>query len=143
MTQRASRRVMPFIKGIATGLLTVLAVSHAEAYTYRTCGGHTIRWDRQWDNRWISTTSFPAGSAWDTNYQNAMWHWNNVKRSAFDFFVMRDTDGTHNQSNGRSEVYLDNSITLPTLATTITRYHCYWFFGWHYGLDETDMGFNN
>ncbi|KLK90446.1 hypothetical protein AA309_25535 [Microvirga vignae] len=72
-----------------------------------------------------------------------MWHWNNVKRSAFDFFVMRDTDGTHNQWNGRSEVYLDNSLSLPTLAVTIVRYHCFWFFGWHYELDETDMGFNN
>jgi Matrixin len=143
MVARAPHSFTMALKGIVIGILAVLAVSSAEAYSYRTCDGNRIRWNRQWDNRWISTTSFPAGSAWDALYQNAMWHWNNVKGSAFNFFVMRDTDGTHNVSNGRSEVYLDNSITLPLLAVTATRYHCYWFFGLHYEIDEADMGFNN
>ncbi len=138
-----SRTSRSTLAATALCLATLLDVSSVEAYTYRACDGNRIRWDRQWDNRWISTTSFPPGSAWDARYQNAMWHWNNVRGSAFNFFVMRDTDGTHNETNGRSEVYLDNSITLPTLAVTLVRYHCYWFFGLHYGIDEADMGFNN
>lgn len=115
----------------------------AYGYAWQTCSGNKIRYGNQWANMYISTTSFPQGSSWDARLQNAMWHWNNVKGSTWDFYVGRDTDGSHDTSNDRNEVYLDNSLSLPTLAITRTRYHCYWLFGWHYGLDETDIGFNN
>jgi hypothetical protein len=91
---------------------------------------------------YISTTSFPAGSVWDARLQNAMWHWNNVKGSGFNFFVGRDTDGTHRSGNGVNEVYL-GSEPGSALAVTITRYHCYWLFGWHHGIDETDIAFRS
>ena len=115
----------------------------AQAYGWQTCDGNRIRYGNEWTNMYISTTSFPAGSTWDARLQNAMWHWNNVKGSTWDFYYGRDTDGSHDGSNGRNEIYLDNGLNLPTLAVTRTRYHCYWAFGWHYGLDETDIGFNN
>ncbi|WP_440997959.1 matrixin family metalloprotease [Arhodomonas sp. SL1] len=115
----------------------------AEAYGYKTCGGNKMRYNNQWTNMYISTTSFPAGSSWDARLQNAMWHWNNVKGSTWDFYVGRDTDGTHNRSNGRNEVYLDNGLSGSTLAVTKRRWHCYWAFGWRHGYNETDIGFNN
>ncbi|MDJ0736396.1 MAG: CARDB domain-containing protein [Nostocaceae cyanobacterium] len=117
--------------------------SEAQAYSYRTCSGNRIKWNNGWTNMYISTTSFPAGSTWDSRLQNAMWHWNNVKGSSFNFYVGRDTDGSHNDNNGRNEVYLDGSLSGTTLAVTRKRYHCYWLFGWRYGIDETDIGFNN
>jgi hypothetical protein len=137
-----------FRLSLASGLCSIVASAligstAAHAYGWQTCDGNKIRYDNQWTNMYISTTSFPAGSSWDSRLQNAMWHWNNVKGSTWDFYVGRDTDGTHNSSNGRNEVYLDNSVTLPTLAVTHRRYHCYWLFGWHYEIDESDIAFNN
>ena len=43
---------------------------------------------------------------------------------------------------GSTKVYFDSSLS-GALAVTSTRYHCYWFFGYHYGIDETDIGFNS
>lgn len=128
-------------------VLSILAITVAfpgivNAYSWSTCHGR-IKWNKNWANLYISTTSFPAGSSWDARLQNAMWHWNNVKGSRFNFYVGRDTDGTHRSGNGKNEVYLDNGLTGSTLAVTRVRYHCYWFFGWHKGIDETDIGFNN
>jgi len=71
-----------------------------------------------------------------------MWHWNNVKGSGFIFYVLRDTDGSHALGNDVSEIYIDNSLSGSVLAVTTTRSDCYWFFGLHYGILETDMGFN-
>lgn len=127
------------------GLMVIAGIyipQSAQAYSWRACNGSKIVWHNGWTNMYISTTSFPAGSSWDSRLQNAMWHWNNVKGSKFNFYVGRDTDGSHNSSNGRNEVYLDNSMS-GALAVTKTRYHCYWLLGWHRGIDETDIGFNN
>lgn len=128
------------IVGLVVSLLLSSAVAHA--YSWITCSGNKIVWNKGWTNMYISTTSFPPGSSWDSRSQNAMWHWNNVRGADFNFYVGRDTDGTHSSSNGRNEVYLDNSMS-GALAVTVTRYHCYWLFGWHHGIDETDIGFNN
>lgn len=117
--------------------------ARVDAYSYRICGGNAIKWNGDQSTLYISTTSFPAGSGWDSRLQNAMWHWNNVKGSNFLYWVNRDTDGSHNDNNGRNEVYLDNSLSGNTLAVTRTRYHCYWLFGYRYGIDETDIGFSN
>lgn len=138
-----------FIKGHSfvslIGLVIIAGIcipQLAHAYGYQTCSGHNIVWGSGRTTMYISTTSFPAGSSWDSRLQNAMWHWNNVKGSDFNFYVGRDTDGSHSSSNGRNEVYLDNSLS-GALAVTLKRYHCYWFFGYHYGIDETDIAFNN
>ena len=121
----------------------MLCVSvQAQAYSYRTCDGNAIKWNSNWTNMYISTTSFPAGSTWDSRLQNAMWHWNNVKGSSFNFYVGRDTDGTHSSGNGVNEVYMTSSIS-GALAVTYTTYDCYWLFGYVYGIKETDIGFNS
>lgn len=127
----------------AVGLLVMLTSSAAQAYSWSTCDGNRLRWNSQWTNLYISTTSFPPSSTWDARLQNAMWHWNNVKGSRFVYYYGRDTDGSHRAGNGRNEIHLDDSLAWSTLGVTRTRYHCYWLFGWHYGIDETDVGFNN
>lgn len=127
----------------AIGALVTFATSGAQAYSWRTCDGDRLRWNRQWTNMYISTTSFPPSSTWDARLQNAMWHWNNAAGSRFAYYFGRDTDGSHRSGNGRNEVYLDSGLAWTTLGVTRTRYHCYWFFGWHHGIDETDVGFNS
>src|SRR5262245_66253692 len=93
---------------------------------------------------YISTTSFPVGSVADQRLQNAMWHWNNVNGSRFDFSVGRDSDGDHGH-NGVNEV-LAAGVDGPndTLAVTTTWKHCDWvpFQGWQFGIDETDVVFD-
>lgn len=120
---------------------TTMAAS-AHAANWQTCSGNNIHWNNGWTNMYISTTSIPPNSSWDADLQDAMWHWNNVKGSGFNYYVGRDTDGTHSSGNGVNEIYFDSSETGSALAVTHVRSHCYWLFGWHYGLDETDIAFN-
>ena len=122
--------------------LGLFVCGDAQAYSYTACEGNAIKWNSGWSNMYISTTSMPPATTWDSRLQNAMWHWNNVKGSGFNFYVGRDTDGTHSSGNGVNEVYFDSTLS-GALAVTSTRYHCYWFFGYHYGIDETDIGFNS
>lgn len=126
----------------ALAILTVAAGS-AHAASWTTCGGSPIKWNSNWTNMYLSTTSFTPGGPWDARLQSAMWHWNNVKGSSFNFYVGRDTDGSHSRTNGRNEVYFANSSeTGAALGVTFSRYQCYWLFGWRHGRVEADIAFN-
>lgn len=129
-------------RGLYLAALFAVLAGSANASSWRTCNGNPIKWNGSRANMYISTTSFPAGSTWDSRLQNAMWHWNNVKGSGFNFYVGRDTDGKHSRTNGVNEIYFSSADTGSALAVTLTRYHCYWLFGWNYGTDETDIAFN-
>lgn len=59
---------------------------------------------------YISTTSFAQGSLWDARLNNAMWYRDNVNGSGFNYYVGRDTDGTHDANNGKNEAHLDASL---------------------------------
>lgn len=128
------------------GLATVLLgfASQAHAWYYNTCDGSRLHWNAERTTMAISTTSFPIGSVWDAQLQDAMWQWNHAN-SRFSFFVGRDSDATYNFSNGVNEVVLGN-VDGPgsTLAVTHTRSHCTWdiFNGWQFGIDETDIVFD-
>lgn len=116
----------------------------AYGYGYRTCGDENITWDNSRVTMYISTTSFPPDSVWDTRLQNAMWHWNNVKGSNWNFYYGRDTDGSHNNSNDRTEIYLDGDEGPGgALAVTHMRWTCYWLFGYHSWYNEADLEFNS
>lgn len=129
------------IKTIALSSLIFTGTSFS--YHYTTCDGDKTTWDDGWTNMYISTTSFPEGGAHDSRLQNAMWHWNNVKKSKWKFYVKRDTDGSHNSDNDRNEIYWDADMSLDgTLAVTHMRTTCYWLFGTHTWIDEADIGFN-
>lgn len=147
------KRVIDFRIGalsrLLLGSLVLLALgvtgsSKAYAYGWRTCDNNPIIWSNHWTNMSINTVSFPVGSVWDAQLQDAMWHWNNVKGSDFQYFFLRDTDGTFSHGDGVNEVYFSGPDDNDTsaLAVTHTRYHCYWLFGWQYGIDETDISFN-
>jgi hypothetical protein len=123
--------------------VTALGPTLAHAYNYNTCNGTPIIWNNHWTTMYISTTSFPPGSAWDADIQDAMWHWNHVGGSGFNFYYGRDTDGTHSRGNGVNEMYFSSADTGSALAVTLINYHCYWLFGTQTGIDETDVAFNN
>lgn len=132
---------------IGAALLSVMAGflgAKAFAFGWDTCEGSVLRWNSGWTNMYVNTNSFPSSSVWDNRLQNAMWHWNNVKGSSFTFYVGYDTDGTYSHGNGVNEVYASGAADNDNgaLAVTHTRYHCYWLFGWQYGIDETDISFN-
>lgn len=137
-------RAGPCRFALYTGVLALLSLSSPSvlAYSYTTCEGTPLKWNNNRAKMYISTTSFVAGSEADSRLQNAMWHWNNVKGSSFKFYVGRDTDGKHSDSNGVNEVYFSSADTGSALAVTITRYKCYWLFGWHKGITDADIAFN-
>jgi len=124
----------------ATALL-LAAGTPAQAASWLNCDGSPIKWNAGRADMFVNTISFPAGSVWDGALQNAMWHWNNVKGAGFNFFVGH-VGGTINNSNGRNEIYFSAAHAGSALAVTRMRYHCYWLFGTHRGIDETDIAFN-
>jgi hypothetical protein len=72
-----------------------------------------------------------------------MYHWSNVKGSSFNYYYLRGTSGSHRLGNGANEMYFDGAeASGSTLAVTHISSHCYWFLGWNYGIDETDIAFN-
>lgn len=129
--------------GAVLAAVATFTATGVQASAWSECSGNKIKWNSAWTNMYLSTTSFPVGSAKDADLQNAMWHWNNVAGSRFTFYVGRDSDGTHNDDNGRNEVYLSSSDAGSALAVTLFRSHCYWLFGWNHGIDETDIAFNS
>lgn len=131
------------LRRLAAATVFAAAAPTALASAWLECSGNKIKWNDRRADMFISTTSMPAGSAWDVDLQNAMFHWNQVGGANFNFFVGRDTDGSHNDDNGTTEIYFDGAeASGSTLAVTHKRYHCYWFFGHHQGIDEADIAFN-
>jgi hypothetical protein len=56
-------------------------------------------------------------------------------RSSFVVSAKTET-GTVGRGKGQNEIYAKD-ISSPGVAQM--NYHCYWFFGWHYGLGEVDV----
>ncbi len=131
---------------IATGITLTFgailgSIDPASAYSYRTCNGNKLVYGSGWTNMYISTTSMPPGSSWDTALQNMMYEWNAVPRSRFNFYVGRDTDGRHSKSNGRNEVYFTSIDGRGgTLAVTYTRWSFCFFSS---SIQETDIAFDS
>lgn len=123
-------------------VLSTFATTSIEAASWQTCNGDAITWDGDDTTMYISTTSMPPGSTWDSKLQNAMWFWNDTGGSNWTFWVNRDTDGSHSSSNGRNEIYFEYDPNDSALATTYSRYVCYWLFGTHTWYSEADIDFN-
>ena len=134
---------MNILKQIGVALvLSAIATGFSEsayAYDYRTCGGKAIKWNGGQTRMYIT---FPSGGIWDSVFQRAMKHWTDVKGSRFKYYVGHRSDGKHKSGNGKNEVYWTSSLANSTLGVTKSRWHCYWAFGYHRGLDETDIQFN-
>jgi len=136
MISRTTVRRRYLMAALISLLPLTFGTQSAGAYAYDTCGGVPVKWLRGWTNLSLNTVSLPPGSVWDTRFQNAMWHWNNVKGSSFDFFVLRDTDGTISNDNGVTEIYFSSNIGTA-LAVTTFRSRCS-----DRSIIETDIGFN-
>jgi hypothetical protein len=80
----------------------------------------------------LSTVSFPPGSIWDTEVQQAMASWNAVERSDFLFYYWRDTYGTFgfDDTNGENEVVF---YTLDGPGNTLAVTHL-----WYRGCDDSE-----
>jgi hypothetical protein len=135
------KRTQLMLSGALIASLAALAMT-ANAAAWRTCNGNKQIWRSDWTNMYLSTTSFPIGSQWDLRTQYKMAEWNAIRGSNFRFYVGRDTDGSHNSSNGRNEVYFEYKPSDSYLGVTRSRLTCYWLFGTRYGYDEADIGIN-
>ena len=119
---------------LAIFVLTVgafLALPPAQAYVLQYCDdGTNVRYpidpdlDAPAAHMFISTTSFPPGSASESLIRDAMVAWSDVDGSDFVFVHGQDTDGTHDSDNGRNEVYFDDDDADDFLARTMSRYDC-------------------
>ena len=116
--------------------LLACSVTSSFAASWLECNGDSgkkLRWGGTSTTARINTTSFPAGSI----LQAAQRGVDITNTNPSPFAINRTTEtGTVGRGNGQNEIYADN-ISPPGVARM--NYHCYWFFGWHYGLDEVDI----
>lgn len=125
---------MKQIKWLMMPLMLVLAQS-AFGASWLECDGDSgkkLRWGGNSVGTRINTGSF-SGSAL-TAAQRGI-NATNANPSPFVINAATETGGV-GRGNGQNEIY-GASISPPGVAQM--NYHCYWFFGWHYGLDEVDI----
>ncbi|MBY6242942.1 hypothetical protein [Methylosinus sp. Sm6] len=130
------------------GQLAILAASvalfssaDAFAYSYSTCGGNPIKWSGNNVTMRASPNSFPTGY-WRNALQRAVdIHYRNPSKF---FFTLGTDDTTWSSGNGVNEIFgtTDASVHGGAPAAALTRRTCYWLFGWHYGINESDIYFN-
>lgn len=115
--------------------LLVLLTQSALGASWLECDGDSgkkLRWGGNSTSARINTVSF-SGS----NLTAAQRGITATNRNPSPFVVNDTTEtGSVGRGNGQNEIYA-NSISPPGVAQM--NYHCYWFFGWHYGLDEVDI----
>ena len=119
-----------------TALLIVCGITQAFAASWLECDGDSgkkLRWGGNSTSARINTTSFPAGSLLQAAQRGV--DITNTNPSPFTINHTTET-GSVGRGNGENEIYA-SSIDPPGVARM--NYHCYWFFGWHYGLDEVDI----
>ena len=125
---------MKFSKLISASVLLALSAPGFAA-SWLECNGDSgkkLRWGGNSTTARINTISF-SGSALTAARRGI--DATNLNPSPFSINDTTETGGV-GSGNGQNEVYA-NGISPPGRARM--RYHCYWFFGWHYGLDEVDI----
>jgi hypothetical protein len=117
--------------------------TQAESAAWRTCDGKKIKWGSNTVTMRASNVSFAAGGSYLSALQTVISRVND-NPSKFNFNLSTG-DTSVGFDNGQNETWFtNNSGTLdgaPAVAFSWT--HCYWAFGWHYGIDEVDVVFNN
>ncbi|ANV88343.1 CARDB domain-containing protein [Picosynechococcus sp. PCC 7117] len=107
-----------------------------QAASWLECNGDSgkkLRWSGNSTTARINTISFPPGSLLQSVERGI--NATNTNPSPFVINTTTETGGV-GSGNGQNEIYA-SSISPPGVARM--RYHCYWLFGWHYGLDEVDI----
>jgi len=130
-----------YIAMTAMFLMSTLTLT-VQAAAWKTCDGKAQTWRSDWTNMYVSTVSMPIGSVWDLQTQYMMSEWRDVGGSNFTYYIGRDTDGSSNTSNGKNEISFKYKPNDGYLGVTSSRYKCYWFFGWRYGILEADIHLN-
>lgn len=130
---------------LVISLFMIYSTETLYGFSYSECKGHNLVWKHNRTTMSIDTNSFPSNSEWDRRLQSAMWHWNNVKGSNFEFYYNYTT--SHRLNNGENEIFWSDSQDLgeDTLARTFWRYKCYkpWYsLNWRVKLTEADIVFN-
>ena len=129
---------------LATVALTsFLTFGTTEAAAWRTCDGNKIKWGSNTKTFRASNVSFPSGSSYLSALQTVISRVND-NPSKFNF-SLQTGDTSVGFDNGQNETWFTNDADAldgaPAVAFSWT--HCYWLFGWHYGIDEVDVVFNN
>ncbi|WP_196137789.1 CARDB domain-containing protein [Aliikangiella sp. G2MR2-5] len=118
-------------------------ISNSEAAAWRTCDGNKIKWGSNSKTFRASNVSFPSGSSYLSALQTVISRVND-NPSKFNF-SLQTGDTSVGFDNGQNETWFTNDSAAldgaPAVAFTWS--HCYWLFGWHYGIDEVDVLFNN
>jgi hypothetical protein len=124
------------------GLLLTLSSLSASAIGWRTCDGNKIKWGSNAVTMRASSVSFPAGSAYGNALQTSIDRVND-NPSKFNFSLVFG-DSSLRRNNGQNETWFtsDAAVHGGAPARALTWSHCYWLFGWHYGIDEVDVVFN-
>lgn len=115
--------------------VALLGTGQSYASSWLECDGDSgkkIIWSGNSTTARINTGSF-SGAAKDAVVRgiDAV----NQNPSPFSISATTETGGV-GSGNGQNEIY-GSSIDPPGVARM--RYTCYWFFGWHFGLDEVDI----
>ncbi|MCA9499111.1 MAG: hypothetical protein MRJ67_09635 [Nitrospirales bacterium] len=117
-------------------ILATLCSAPAFSASWLECNGDSgkkLRWGGNSTTARINTGSFPAGSVLQAAQRGV--NITNTNPSPFTINHTTETGGV-GSGNGQNEIWAA-SISPPGEARM--RYHCYWLFGWHYGLDEVDI----
>ena len=108
---------------IWTVLMILFLVHDSHAFQNYACEvvGEPYKWDGNKTTMYIYTPSFPIGGDEDRALQNAMWHWNNVNGSNFQFIVSHKSDGKI-LGNLMNEIYRSTDISDETALAVTTFY---------------------
>ena len=126
-------------------ILSTYSCINLYSYVYEECKNKKLVWENSKTTMSIDTNSFASNFEWDARLQNAMWHWNNVKGSGFNFYYNYTT--SHGLNNGSNEIFWSTSEDVgDALAVTFSRYKCYrpWYsLNWRVKRLEGDVVFNS
>ncbi|MDH5548033.1 MAG: hypothetical protein OEZ43_20845 [Gammaproteobacteria bacterium] len=120
---------------IFSALLALMVPATAFSASWLECNGDSnkkLRWSGTSKTARVNTISFSGA-----NLTAAFRGLDAVNRNPSPFSISKSTEtGTVGFKNGQNEVYA-TSISPPARARMDN--HCYWFLGWHYGIDEVDI----
>lgn len=118
-----------------TLIFALFFAGHTHSASWLECNGDSgkkLRWGGNSTTARINTISFNGSNL--TAVRRGI---DATNRNPSPFSINDTTEnGGVGSGNGQNEIWA-SSISPPGEARM--RYHCYWFFGWHYGLDEVDI----
>lgn len=120
---------------LCLGSLVLLLSQSAFSASWLECDGDSgkkLRWGGNSTTARINTNSFSGSFL--TAAQRGI-NATNANPSPFVVNTVTET-GTVGRGNGDNEIYASD-ISPPGVAQM--NFHCFWFLGWHYGLDEVDV----